>query len=114
MGCDYYIYKILEVKNYEDYIIGWIELSKDKGYYPDRVWRTYSFDSDVSNYEEKVNIRKYKYLEVNYKPKILFENGIWINEEIENKYKHIITNNISTDNFNKLFTIRKIEYREER
>jgi hypothetical protein len=114
MGCDYYIYKILEVRNSEGEIIWTIELSRNKVYYPEAVWSSNSFDSDDSDYEEKVSERKSQYLDVEYEPKMLFENGLWKNEETEIKYSHIIKNRLTSEQMNKIATIVKTEYREER
>lgn len=94
MGCDYYIIKQLEVKHvdhHDNEKITTIELHRDRCYFNE----VESVDSDDTYYFS--NDRYDKYLTVTYKPRIIFQNGEWKNEYIQEKYKDIVTNGIGND-----------------
>ena len=89
MGCDYYIIRHLDIKyiSNDNIKTKYIELSRYGKYFPD-------YDND----EEKLCE---KYLNVNYKPKLLFndknnewKNG-WKNEQVRIKYEDIIKKEIN-------------------
>ena len=133
MGCDYYVIRALKIKYNNDPHINentcvdcectncteYIELSCERCYFP------IEYDNDDGNYDSDdyydscTNIKsiddwnkffneKYaKYLEVKYKPRILFQNGEWKNEYVQHKYEHLIQNK----NF---LTVTKIEIRRLR
>jgi hypothetical protein len=111
MGCDFYIYKVLEIRDLQNKIIDIIELNRDKRYYPNNIWRSNSFDSNDSNYQVNISKRKDEYLIKHYATKniILFENNIWKNTATERKYIGLINFDI-----NNISSIIKIEYCEER
>lgn len=84
-----------------------IELSKQRNYFSDN---DIEIDSDESDYEEQMEKYYHSYLEVNYKPKILY--GIfelnqgeiktlldteprWKNETIKTKYQKLVKNELS-------------------
>jgi hypothetical protein len=102
MGCDYFIIKQLEITHINSYDlendITCIELDRERCYFNDE---SDSYDSDDTFDNEYMNSRfdrKYsKYLQVNYKPRILFQNGKWKNENVENKYKKMIRDKIGDD-----------------
>lgn len=100
MGCDYYIIKELKVKHtYNDVeYITCIELDRERAYFPDLDDSQDSDDSTDSESSTSRFNRKYgKYLEVNYKPRVLFENGKWKTEKIQKKYYDIVRNEIRDD-----------------
>lgn len=113
MGCDYYIVKQLEI-NYincnDEEIITTLELDREKCYF--LYYIDDSFDSDDSidheayykNYEKKYA----RYLNVTYVPKVLFENGKWKNERIQEKYDETVKEQIGND---KILKIIKKEIR---
>ena len=91
MGCDYYIYKYLYIYYLNENIPSLIELSKEYGYfyYP-------NLDSDDEEYE-KIN-QKYinEQLKPSMKPITIYENGIFISEYIESKYKSQIQKELNS------------------
>lgn len=100
MGCDFFIIKQLEIKYIDDNddehsII--IELHKIPSYFDDES------DDDIN-----VN----KYLQVNYKPCVLFQNDKWKNNFIQEKYYNLITNQIGNDIL--LLSVIKTEIRHLR
>ena len=114
MGCDFFIYKILDITDTDGKTIAWIELSCDKGYFPDSLWSSNSFDSDDSHYDEQLQLRKEKFLETTYKPIILFDNCQWKNQETKLKYESIIQSYMTNSQFLLISSIIKLEYRCER
>lgn len=86
MGCDYYIDKELDItflnSNGElDYKC--ITLYTEKGYF-------YSSNSSDDSDDEQSDFRKnfYHYLDVKYKPRVLFENNKWKSDQVKEKYEH--------------------------
>lgn len=102
MGCDYYIVKQLEVihiNDDDDEITTTIELDRDRGYFFDDINSRDSDDSSDSDEDYDTRFqRKYgKYLEVTYQPRVLFQNGKWKSERVQEKYEDTITNEIGND-----------------
>lgn len=95
MGCDYYIVKILEVNYLNDNENEVIELDTQRCYFNEVDFD--SIDSDDTDYEDEYYK---KYLEVHYKPRVLFENNKWKNEKIKAKYEDfVLSKKISKDIF---------------
>ena len=97
MGCDYYIIKILEVKylnDDDDEVQQDIERDRERCYFSE-VDSKDSDDTDDEDYNDKFNIKYSKYLEVNYKPRVLFSNSKWKNEKIQEKYEDFVLNEIN-------------------
>lgn len=111
MGCDYYICKYLYIYYLNENIPCLIELSKEYGYfyYP-------NLDSDDEEYE-KIN-QKYinEQLKPSMKPIIIYENGKFIEENKENKYKTLVQNELNNQkkNWDNIKLITKVETRYER
>lgn len=95
MGCDYYIIKQLRIIHSQG--TSTIELDRERCYF--NVFK--DIDSDDSDLEEKMNKQYDSYLEVTYKPRILYDvfepkqdeiktvldlEPRWKNNEIEKKY----------------------------
>ena len=83
MGCDYYIEKVLEVtfvNTAGQLDFDFIELYIQNGYFDNII----SDDSD----DDESDIYKgyYHYLDVNYEPRVLFDNNAWKSEHIKAKY----------------------------
>lgn len=85
MGCDYCIEKVLEVTfvnkaGQVDFNV--IELSKQNKYFQ------INSSDDSDNDDDKRNFRRnyYHYLDINYEPRILFDNRLWKSEQIKNRY----------------------------
>lgn len=102
MGCDYYIVKQLEVRHVnddDDEMITTIELDRDRGYFPDFDDSRDSDDSSDSDesYNTRFNRKYGKYLEVTYQPRILFQNGKWKSERIQEKYEAFVTDETGND-----------------
>lgn len=105
MGCDYYIIKQLRVRyidDHDDEAETTRELRREKGYFSD----VDSVDSDDTEYlsEKRCN----KYLEVTYKPRVLFQNGKWKNIVIEEKYHDSVIDEIGQK---LLLSVIKVEFR---
>lgn len=112
MGCDYYIIKQLKVAHINDddfEKITSIELTRERGYFPDAD-DSYDSDDSMSNesYNTKFNRKYGKYLEVTYKPRILFQDGRWKNEAVQEKYYDVIRDEIGDD---LVLSIIKLEVR---
>lgn len=91
MGCDYYIIKQLRIKyidDHDDELEITHELSRDRCYFND----VDSVDSDDTDYFS--SDRYNKYLEVTYKPRVLFQNGKWKNTQTEEKYYNSVMEEI--------------------
>lgn len=101
MGCDYYIIKQLEVKHINDddeEEVSYIELERERCYFYDEPDSQDSDDStDSESYNSRFNRKYSKYLEVNYQPRILFQNGKWKNEKVQDKYEDVIRGEIGCD-----------------
>lgn len=96
MGCDYYIVKILEVKYLIDNkngVMHNIELDREKCYF-NEIDSKDSDDTDDEDYHDKFNRKYSKYLEVHYKPRVLFINNNWKNEKTKEKYEDFVLNEI--------------------
>ena len=98
MGCDYYIVKQLHVEYVDDDDLERsidIELDRERGYYFYNDIESFDSDDTVdesfwSKFDRKFN----KYLEVTYQPRILFQNGKWKSDSIQEKYMDNVTQEI--------------------
>jgi hypothetical protein len=101
MGCDYYIITQLEVKHIDDddtEHVSLIELDRERCYFPDLEDSQDSDDSTSSeSYDTRFNRKYGNYLKVNYEPRVLFQNGKWKSERIQEKYENLITKEIGND-----------------
>jgi len=102
MGCDYYIVKQLEVKHINDddeENITIIELDRERGYFFDDNDSRDSDDSSDSgeDYDTRFNRKYGKYLQVTYQPRVLFQNGKWKSERVQEKYEDSIIKEIGND-----------------
>jgi len=105
MGCDYYIITNLDIQHSQG--TSSIELDKQRNYFS---YNNNNIDSDESDYEEQMKKYYDSYLEVNYKPKILY--GIfepnqgeiktlldteprWKNEIIKTKYQEQVKHELN-------------------
>ena len=109
MGCDYYIIKQLRIKyvdDHDDEVEITHELSRDRCYFNE----VDSVDSDDTEYfsDDRYN----KYLEVTYKPRVLFQNSKWKNTQTEDKYHDSVMGEIGYDKL--LVSVIKEEVRELR
>lgn len=96
MGCDYYIVKLLDVKYLDDHDDEkdlTIELDRQRCYFYEYD-EDFDSDSDDTTNTDTFNRRYGKYLNVTYKPKVLFINNKWKNERIEDKYFSMIQSEI--------------------
>jgi hypothetical protein len=89
MGCDYYIVKELKI-----YFLSMIppqisiEVERENGYF-----HFYS-DSDDPDYDQMETEYKKQILTPSMTPILLFDNGAFINERYEQKYKHVVENKL--------------------
>ena len=112
MGCDYYIDKNLDVYDYNDKLISFINLEHERGYY----WFTSLLDEDEDGYEEELAQYIKDKLEPSMKPIVIYNNKTFNKLSFENKYKKIIEYNIKLFNktLNDVSKIIKTENRYER
>jgi hypothetical protein len=97
MGCDYYIVKQLHVEFVDDDDLERnvdIELDRERAYFHNDMDSLDSDDSDDETFSSKFDRKYSKYLEVTYKPRILFQNGKWKNDNIQEKYTDNVTEEI--------------------
>ena len=106
MGCDYYIYKDLNIYYNDNKYIS-ISLERDRGYYND------IYDEDEEDYEEKMKKYIKECLTPVMKPIIIYIDNNFKNINFENKYKHLIENEINKYNI-KWCEITKIIKEENR
>lgn len=108
MGCDFYIIKQLRIEHSQG--TSTIELDRERAYFPE-----IEVDSDDSDFEEIMNKQYESFLEVTYKPRMLYgvfepsENYIrtvldteprWKNEDIKEKYQEQVNNLLNKLNLN--------------
>jgi hypothetical protein len=111
MGCDYYIVKQLHVEYIDDDDLERnvdIELDRERGYFYNDMDSLDSDDTDDESFSSKFTRKYSKYLEVTYQPRILFQNGKWKNDSIQEKYTDNVTQEIANG---MLFKITKKEVR---
>ena len=108
MGCDYYIIKLLEIALSNG--VAYIEVSCSREYFKD------------PDYESKSESDE---MEVYYTPKLIFENGEFVNEHYEDKYSQMLNDKITSGDkysndteevgdIRNIMSIYKIEVRYER
>jgi hypothetical protein len=102
MGCDYFIETYLTITISDKIYMN--KLNQEPGYY--HYW---SYDSDDEDFNEQHEKYKKELFEKLEKTKIFYENGKWINNHIENKYKQRVIDfcKIYNLNVNKISTITK-------
>lgn len=105
MGCDYYIDKVLEVsflndKDETDWTT--IDLYREHGYFHEYS-DTYDSDDELTPFDFRN--RYAHYLESTYTPKVLFEEGKWINDNVKQKYEYKLSE------FDRLVKVVKTEQR---
>jgi len=112
MGCDYYIYKDLEIYDYNDIIFSYINLERERGYY----WFGSLLDEDEDGYDEELTKYIKQKLEPSMKPVVIYSNNTFNKVSFENKYKKIVENELKILNksWNDVNKIIKIENRIER
>jgi len=112
MGCDYYIDKNLDIYDYNDELISFINLEHERGYY----WFTSLLDEDEDGYDEELTRYIKDTLEPSMKPIVIYNNNTFNKLSFENKYKKIIEDNIKLFNktLNDVSKIIKTENRYER
>lgn len=111
MGCDYYIEKSLEIYYFNEKIYSMITLERDKGYYyyPD-------IDEDDENYEKIIAKTTKDQLRPTMEPIIIYENSIFKNDKLEDKYKSMIDEELKRKKkeWKDIKKIMKVESRWER
>ncbi len=90
MGCDYRIYKLLEITHTNGK--SYIELDCERGYFLCSPME--GIDSDDENYEELYKNRYDYYLKSNFVPILLYEQGKFVRPQLEGKYKELIEEKI--------------------
>jgi hypothetical protein len=90
MGCDYYIDKNLDVYDYNDNLISYINLEHERGYY----WFTSLLDEDEDGYDEELTQYIKNTLEPSMKPIVIYSNNFFNKLSFENKYKKIVENEL--------------------
>ena len=104
MGCDYYIVNRLKIQ-YDADKISYIVLDELKCYYEELSFT--DLNSDDSDYDEEFEkIINERYLRVLYKPLLIFENNNWKNDNLCDKYKNLISQELCSNfddiNINKI------------
>ena len=121
MCCDYYVIKRLIINYIDDddnVATEHVEIEREKGYFFNITDSSYESSDDESysevfvkseTYLERYN-RKYKhYLDVKYKPKVLFLKGKWKDDKIKKMYsKYLMNINVVE---NELISVIKDEVR---
>lgn len=100
MGCDYYIVKQLHVEYVDDDDLERnvdIELDRERAYFHNDMDSIDSDDTDEDTFVSKFDRKYSKYLEVTYKPRILFQKGKWKNDSTQEKYMDNITQAIGKE-----------------
>jgi hypothetical protein len=90
MGCDYRIYKFLEITHTNGK--SYIELDCERGYFLCSPME--GIDSDDEHYEELYKNRYDVYLKSDFVPMLLYEQGKFVRPQLEGKYKHRIEDKI--------------------
>jgi hypothetical protein len=90
MGCDYYIDKNLEIYDYNDKEISYINLEHERSYY------SFSslLDEDEDKYETELAVYIEDILKPNMKPIVIYSNNTFNKLSSENKYKKIIEDDL--------------------
>lgn len=101
MGCDYYIYKILEISFHYGICDLHIDLERDYGYY------YFSLDEDDPNYDEKYKEYVEETLQPRMEPIIIYENNEFKTTKLENKYKLLIDEELESYNKNLTMELKK-------
>jgi hypothetical protein len=84
MGCDYYIIKRLKIEHSSG--VDFVELNKERCYFPPNDIIDDNYDSD-DTLDFDVSLSKYqRYLEVTFVPRILYQDWEWKNEKVKKKY----------------------------
>ena len=111
MSCDYYIDKDLNIYDYNDEIISYINLEHERGYY----WFISVLDDDEDGYDSELDKYIENILEPSMKPILIYSNNTFNKVSFENKYKKIIEDDIKRFNktLNDVNKIIKIENRYE-
>jgi hypothetical protein len=111
MGCDYYIEKSLKIYYFNEKIYSSITLERDNGYYyyP-------SIDEDDENYETIFAKTIEDQLRPTMEPIIIYEDSIFKNNKLDNKYKSMIERGLKKDKkeWKDIKKIMKVESRWER
>jgi len=90
MACDYYIDKNLDIYDYNDTLISYINLEHERGYY----WYSSLVDEDEDSYDTKLAQYIKETLEPNMKPILIYSNNTFHKVSFENKYKKMIEDGI--------------------
>ena len=111
MGCDYYIDKNLDIYDYNETLISYINLEHEKCYY----WFSSTLDEDEDGYETKLSKYIEEILQPNMKPIVIYSNNTFHKLSFENKYKKIIEEQIKLfdKTLNDISKIVKTENRYE-
>jgi hypothetical protein len=111
MSCDYYIYKNLYIYDYDDNILSYINLQKEKGYY----YFFSTLDEDEDGYDTEYLQYKIRKLKPSMKPIEIYNNNTFNKLLFENKYKKMVENELASSNksWNDVNKIIKIENRYE-
>ena len=111
MACDYYIDKNLEIYDYNDKEISYINVEHERGYY----WFVSLLDEDEDGYDAELAQYIKDTLEPHMKPIVIYSNNTFNKLSCENKYKKIIEDNIKFFNMtlNDVSKIIKTENRYE-
>jgi hypothetical protein len=112
MGCDYYIDKNLNIYDYNNNILSYINLEHQKGYY----WFVSILDEDEDGYDNEYKDYIKYVLKPQLEPITIYTNNNFTKLSFEKKYKTIIESEIKKYNktlldINKII---KIERRYER
>jgi hypothetical protein len=112
MGCDYYIDINLDIYNFNDKLISYINLEHEKGYF----WFSSILDEDADGFEEEYAQYIKAILEQRMDPIVIYKNNAFLKLSFDNKYKTIIENHIKFYNMtlNDISKIIKTENRYER
>ena len=121
MGCDYRIYKLLEITHKHGK--AYIELDCERGYFLCSPME--GIDSDDERYEELYAKRYDYYLKSDFVPILIYEHGKFAQPRLEGKYKTMVEEKIKEEardeyrdtgakltSMEDILTIYKIEVRE--
>lgn len=104
MGCDFYIIKQLRIEHSQG--TSTIELYRERAYFQE----IYEVDSDDSDFQDKIDKQYQCFLEVTYKPRMLYgvmspENTYiktvldteprWKNQQVKEKYQDQVNNELN-------------------
>ena len=113
MGCDYYIFKLLEIRT-KDGKVHYFELECARCW-----WFDPPVDSDEHGYDEKFKKwqdEKKQTLIVTYTPILIYQNNEYVSPQCEKKYDQKLQEWLDDEdvNINDITNIYKIEKRTER